>query len=57
MLALYIYYFMIKEFDECEFTGKFERKRTYATVCACGSRVTATHLICDVQIKNCYVNC
>ena len=31
--------------------------RTYATVCACGSRVTATHLICDVQIKYCYVNC
>ena len=54
MLALYIYYFMIKEFDQCELTGKFERKHTlctHVTVCACGSRMTATHFICDVQIK------
>ena len=31
--------------------------RTYATACACGSRATAIHLICDVQIKYCYINC
>ena len=29
--------------------------RTYAHVCACGSRVAATHLNCDVQIKYCCV--
>ena len=52
----------MKEFDKCQFTGKFEREYTmctqvYTTVCAYGSRVTATHLNCDGQIKYCYVNC
>ena len=52
------------EFDLCQFTGKIKGKhtmlecvRTYATACAWGSRVTATNLICDVQIKYCYINC
>ena len=50
------------EFDLCQFTGKIKGKhtmlecvRTYATACAWGSRVTATNLICDVQIKYCYI--
>ena len=51
----------MKEFDECPFTGKFEGEHTMCThvrncICACGSRVTATRLICDVQIKYCNVN-
>ena len=31
MLAIYIYYFMMKEFDECPFTGKFEGEHTMCT--------------------------
>ena len=31
MLAIYIYYFMMKEFDECPFTGKFKGEHTMCT--------------------------
>ena len=31
MLALHIYYFMMKQFDKCQFTGKFEGEHTMCT--------------------------
>ena len=52
---------MMKEFDECPFTGKFEGEHTmcmHVRNCMCmGIQSNSYTLNCDVQIKYCYVNC